>query len=307
MTANVSTFKDNARAQRIIPLCLCGFVAMGLFVSSAHAQSSDTLNRIKRLENEVNTLNRAVYKGEVPVAAVQGSGSGDLEVRLGQLETDLRNLTGKIEQQAYDTQQLQQRTDALEQELRRRIEILEQSGAPAASPAQNPTPDVPPPGLSGADTTPAPLQGTPIANDPATNVTGSETGAVAADAAGLYEQGFAEIKREDYAAAEKTFAAFMKQYPDHALAPNALYWLGETYYVRKDYDKASRTFAEAYQKYPNGPKGADNLLKLGLSLAAKGQKDNACIALGQLKKEYPKGPAPILERGEQELTTLGCK
>ena len=90
------------------------------------------------------------------------------------------------------------------------------------------------------------------------------------------------------------------------MAPNALYWLGETFYVRKDYDKAARAFAEAYQKYPNGPKGADNLLKLGMSLAGKGEKDSACVALAQLRKEYPKGPEPVLKRGESEMATLGC-
>ncbi len=295
-------------------MCLCGFIGLA-HIAPAAAQSNDVLNRLKRIENEVQTLNRAVYKGEKPPAAAAGNNEAEtlLQNRINQIEKDLRDLTGKVEEANYANQQLQQKVDMMEARL---------NAAPppsAAAPAQTPTAGAPgfdapaplgpndtnviPP--MSADGTPAVLQPDPAAAAPAADVTGAETGAT--DAAGLYEQGFGQIKAQNYEAAEASFSSFMKQYPTHALAPNALYWLGETYYVRKDYDKASRTFAEAYQKYPNGPKGADNLLKLGLSLAGKGEKDNACIALGQLKKEYPKGPDPVLKRGESEMATLGCK
>lgn len=283
------------------------------------AQSNDTTNRLRRIENEIDTLNRAVYKGETPPAPIPSAQDGEaaatLESRLARIEKDLQELTGRVEQQSYDTQQIQQKLDAFEQDTRRRFDEGARIQPPAgANPAMAPTNNVPP---LEANTPPSPapfqpdaLPGTLGASPPldlATNVTGDETGAAASDAAGLYEQGFGQIKKNDYAAAEKTFAKFMKSYPDHALAPNALYWLGESYYARKEYDKASRAFAEAYQKYPDGPKGADNLLKLGMSLAGKGEKDSACLALGQIKVKYPNGPAPVLAKGESERAVLGCK
>lgn len=323
MRSNRHRINDKAWAQRVIPLCLCGVVGISLLAGApAFAQSNDTNNRIKRLENEIDTLSRAVYKGEKPPAGAGGDdiGSGALGIingRISQLEKDLQTLTGKVEQQSYDAQQMQQKLDALEQDARMRLDAIEaqlRSGGalnpvgtpPMMPPAQTQQqPPMDPNAVIGSETGQPPMRDVNV--DPSTNITGDETGAgVAADAAGLYEQGFSEIKREDYAAAEKSFAAFMKEYPTHALAPNALYWLGETFYVRKDYDKAARAFAEAYQKYPNGPKGADNLLKLGMSLAGKGEKDSACVALAQLRKEYPKGPEPVLKRGEQEMQTIGC-
>lgn len=279
---------------------------------NAHAQSNDVLNRLKRIENEVDTLNRAVYKGEKrpPVAQESIDASANAEVRLNRVEEELRNITGKLEQQAYDNQQLQQKLDALEQDSRMRLDTLEAQvragGHAGATPAATPQPmvdtnTVPPPGVMLDENG----QAIPKVLQPESNEVQSAPSDTS-DAASLYESGFAQIKANDYDAAEKSFAQFMKDYPTHALAPNALYWLGETYYVRKNYDKASRTFAEAYQKFPNGPKGADNLLKLGMSLSAKGEKQNACIALGQLKKEYPNGPEPVLKRGADEMATLGC-
>lgn len=310
MSGSVHRF-SKAWAQRVIPLCLCGFVGISMMmplVTPAFAQSNDVLNRIKRIENDVDTLNRAVYKGEKPPTAMGDSGSSEAEAllqnRINQIEKDVRTLTGKFEEQDHATRQLQQKIDMLEARLNA---PQPQAAAPATTPAPlNPADaDVIPPTMAdGSPVVIPPSQ--PVTDDPALNVTGAETGVAATDAAGLYEQGFGQIKAQQYPQAETSFSEFIKKYPTHALAPNALYWLGETYYVRGEFDKASRTFAEAYQKYPNGPKGADNLLKLGLSLAGKGEKDNACLALGQLKKEYPKGPEPVLKRGEQEMSSLGC-
>ncbi len=315
MNAIVRHEQKSVRAQRVLPLCLYALLA-GVTLSlplPAHAQSKDVLNRIERMENELETLNRAVYKGERPPANVNSNAaeiSGNVELRIGQLENEIRTLTGKIEQQSYDIQQAQQKLDALEQDTRMRLDTIEAQlragGAASSASGQPPMQDtntIPPSTVGGM---PAILQPDPNAAADNGMVTGAETGAAVTDAAGLYERGFAELKQQNYPAAEASFMAFMKQYPTHALAPNALYWLGETYYVRKQYDKASRAFAEAYQKYPSGPKGADNLLKLGMSLAGKGEKDNACIALKQLRKEYATGPEPVLRRGDQEMSTLGC-
>ena len=312
----------SVRARRIIPLCLCTVAGLALLCAAlpAHAQSNDVLNRLKRMETEIDTLNRAVYKGEKPPASASGPdpAMGNIEVRLGQIESSLRDLTGKVEQQSYDNQQLQQQLEALSQDSKMRLDAIEAqlrgqgaAGISAAAPgaiAPPPTMEQPVDPATVPQAAPNEMPQSLEAPIPAEDqITGDEGGPAATDAAGLYEQGFGQIKAGDYAGAEKSFAAFMKEYPKHALAPNALYWLGETYYARKDYDKASRAFAEAYQKYPGGPKGADNLLKLGLSLAGKGEKQNACIALSQLSKEYPNGPQPVLARGVEEMSKLGCQ
>ncbi len=94
--------------------------------------------------------------------------------------------------------------------------------------------------------------------------------------------------------------------PEHRLASNATYWLGETYYVRNQYDDAARVFAQSYQKYPGGSKTPDSLLKLALSLSGLGKKQEACIALAQLKTEFPGGSSAVLQRADKEMTDLGC-
>ena len=97
-----------------------------------------------------------------------------------------------------------------------------------------------------------------------------------------------------------------KDFPNHALASNANYWLGETHYVRGNYPRAAQIFAKGYQENPKGSKAADNLLKLSLSLEGMGKKEDACITLRQLEKEFTADESPIIIRARQELDNLGC-
>ena len=311
----------NPRVKKLSALTLIMIAASVTCPSPLFAQSNDVLNRISRLENEIDTLNRAVYRGEKPPAPppyVSASGkmdAGGMEVRLQQLESQIRDLTGRIEQQGFEIEQVNQRLDKMEMMASRPPDI-------GAAQAPMPTQQTPPPIVSPQSTALPQIDnpsidygykdssaGTPSPQDQPgiTSMLKTATPQKSNDAAGLYEQAFAALKTGDYETAEKGFDDFIKTYPDHALTANAVYWLGETYYVRQKYDQAAKIFAEAYQKTPGGPKAPDNLLKLGMSLAGMGKTKEACVVLGQLKREYPNGPGPILQRGEQEWDSLDCR
>ena len=88
----------------------------------------------------------------------------------------------------------------------------------------------------------------------------------------LYHEAFKLLQDGDYAGAERGFKTFVQRNPQHVLAGNAQYWLGETYYARRDYQNAMVAFAEGYKVYKASPKGPDNLLKLGVTLAALDKK-----------------------------------
>jgi tol-pal system protein YbgF len=122
-----------------------------------------------------------------------------------------------------------------------------------------------------------------------------------------YQYAFDLMRQTKYAEAEQALSSFVDQYPDHPLAGNASYWLGETYYVRKDYNNAALTFAQTFQKYPQSGKAPDSLLKLGMSLAALGETADACKALHELRVRYPKAPDATKQRAAKEWAKNGCK
>ena len=306
------------KAQIFLGLLVFGVMIMP---SLALAQSSrDVNNRLNRIENELETLGRAVYKGEMPPPGTGGASSAssaDAEIRIQQLESEIRTLTGRIEEQDYQVRQLRQQLDKLTADIDMRLGDMQHGGA-ASGGFVNGTDG----GQYQGSSQSSPQQAAPMPSDSGGGYqwnsgsssqgssgqlgTLNETGGGGDGAAAtLYENAFSLLKGAQYAEAEKEFISFLGQYPDHALAGNATYWLGETYYVRGQFEKAAKTFAEGYQKDPKGAKAADNLLKMGMSLSGMNKKSDACVALGQIEKQFPSS-GPVVRRAQQEMTRLGC-
>lgn len=290
----------------------------------AYAQttpSNDLQIRMSRIENEIQTLSRAIFRGESPPAEMLSSmqadqaSRADVERRLDAMESDLRTLTGKIEEQGFATNTLSQKLEKNLVDIGMRLDSLERRSAPVSAPETPPSAESFAPQVPSAPqpATPepgsfAPVQETPHILGQITQTPSPPAGQTASqdDPATQYEQAFTALRSGDYAVAGTQFETFLARNPEHTLAPNAQYWLGESYYARKEYEKAARTFAEAYQKYPKSSKTSDNLLKLAMSLAAMGNKKDACVAFAQLRHEYPDGTGPVLARATQEMTKLGC-
>ena len=301
-----------------------------LATSPALAQSNDqveVLNRINRLENDIQTLQRQLARGGTvsgmqaasgPMAAPAAAGglaptqAADFEIRLSQLERSVQEMTGKYEEAVFGVSQARERLDKLASDLDFRLSQLEArsgtEGGPPPPPRTSPTttqpasPGQPPlPGIKPgekdkrAEAPPAP-----------TAMSGPGLGTVPGDVQQQYDEAFGLLRKADYDQAEKALSKFVTQRKDSPLAGNAQYWLGETFYGRGKYAEAAVAFAEGFQKFPKNPKAPDNLLKLGLSLSALGQKDDACKTLKQLDIAFPTAAASLKRRGEQERKKLGC-
>ncbi len=272
----------------------------------AQAQNSNfkaLLDRVERLQRELATLQRHVYKGEPPpqtaaaaaTAELTGSQAARIEVRLSQFENQLRALTGQLEEQSFHMNKLSQQLDALVADMNRRLQLLEGGGTAPAAGGQ--------PGVLG----------TVDPNAVAAAQNRANTGAAAQQAAvdgspqAQYDNAFRLLSQTQYQEAGQAFAAFLTQNPDHQLAGNAKYWLGETYYVQGQYTEAAVTFAEGFQDYPDSAKAPDNLLKLGKSLAALDQTEDACGTFAELIKRYTAAPPTILQQAKTEQNRLGCQ
>lgn len=301
------------RASSISKYLMIGMLVVVTGVPSlSYAQSSREMeNRLDRLENEVQTLNHAMYRGGGSGASVTDArANANAEIRMQQIETEMRDLRGQLEQQSFEIRQLRQEVESMG--ARGVASPAQSSSSSTAAVSQVPQAPVSITDMSmDADSDSFSYSShngeKPVAAD-GTKTLGTLGNTASSDsAAALYENAFALLKGANYDAAEKEFAAFLDAHPQHVLAGNAKYWLGETYYVRGHFEKAARNFAEGFQAYPNGSKAADNLLKLGLSLANLDKVSDACVALAQLSKEGYKNAAPVLRRAEQERARLKCE
>lgn len=122
----------------------------------------------------------------------------------------------------------------------------------------------------------------------------------------LYETAYGYLLQQDYGAAEVAFDDFLKRFPTDALAGNAQFWLGESYFVRAQYKPAAGAFLKGYQTYGRNSKAPDSLLKLAMSLGRMGQKDAACSSFGELATRFPAASADVKSRAVVEKQRVGC-
>jgi tol-pal system protein YbgF len=242
-----------------------------------------------------------------------------LEVRLLQLEEELRRLTGRVEQLEFGQREVEGRIDRLIADLDARLRALEQGEAPpeGAQSQAAPAPEARPAGLTAQALPEAPtgeqmlgqvpqsaILGLPRP-DPSTIEAPPRTTSLSPQA--QYDSAMELLRAGDYAGAENGLQLFLELNPDHSLASNAAYWLAETYYVRKNYAAAAAAFARNYRTYgDDATKAPDNLLKLGMSLQGLGEIDKACLSYTELAKEFPNAPAHIEQAVVRERSRAGC-
>ena len=82
----------------------------------------------------------------------------------------------------------------------------------------------------------------------------------------VYDAALSALRKSDYVASARGFQAYLTQYPDGALAPNAWYWLGESYYATQNYPIALQSFDTLLRQFPDSPKSADAMLKKAVTV-----------------------------------------
>lgn len=290
-----------------------------LLGTSAFAQSQEMgalVDHLNRLERDLQTLQREVYQNKVPSSKVPPgakvkpaleyadvtSSAARAELRFTEFESQIRELTGRIEESQFKLTEINERLNILTSDLELRLGALERGGSAgmagtgyltiSPSMAAKLKSDAPPPLLTTVPTA-----------EPIEEVV---TKAATLPPKEAYNHAFSLLSSREYVDAERELRAFLEAYPNDALAANAIYWLGETYYVRNDFRQAAVTFLQGYQKDPKGSKAPDHLLKLAKSLGNLREKKEACATLGRLKKEFPSAAATIKQRAAAEHKRNAC-
>lgn len=185
---------------------------------------------------------------------------------------------------------------------------------PSKTPEQPAMNDVSPEGVTPSAASPAVSQDAPAdpslvpgagATAPAPSaVTTTPAPPMPTDASpqGLYTWGVERVRAEQFDAARNAFETFLEDNPENPLVPNALYWLGETYYGQERYAQAILTFKDVTRRFAQHHKAADALLKIGYSYAELGDAQNARFYLQALLDEFPGAPSARLAR--QRLSAL---
>jgi tol-pal system protein YbgF len=105
-----------------------------------------------------------------------------------------------------------------------------------------------------------------------------------------YERLLRFFREGNLEGARQGFMAFLSEYPNSDLAPNARYWLGESHYGKKDYKQAIDSYDRVELDYPQSEKVPAAILKKGYAYLALKDKKRASSAFKQVVTLYPKSP-----------------
>jgi tol-pal system protein YbgF len=249
-----------------------------------------------------NSLCLVVAAGLLAAAPMPGQAqdSSMLVYQVQELLEEVRELRGMVEAQQREIENLRRRQRDQYLDLDQRLQQAGRSPAIEREPADDAEalaeqvqPISPPPAeLPRAEDVPevrAPIETRPeIATLPAPVEGGPrDLGTPSEEEQALYDRAFRALRETRYADAAESFSDFIDQYPNSAYAPNALYWLAETYYVTRDFDTALRFFNQLLDRYPGSNKQGDALLKIGFSHYERRQWNEARAALEQVRAEHP--------------------
>lgn len=103
----------------------------------------------------------------------------------------------------------------------------------------------------------------------------------------MYQTAFSQLKAGRFNESARLFEDFIQQHPNHDLTDNSYYWLGESYYVTRNYPLALSAFQSLEQRFPLSSKLADSLLKIGYTYHELEDYQQAQQALNKVVSSFP--------------------
>ncbi len=206
------------------------------------------------------------------------------EERIRELERENRSLTSRVEDLAHQLREAARENERFRNDVEFRLSQIEKGGRAAPPPGKPPGP--------GPDRGAPPDRGT--GDDAAGNSATKDE----------YDSAIALLRRADYKGAEAALSQFLKRHPAGPQAPNAHFWLGETYLALSRPADAALQYADVVKKYPKHPKAQDSLYKLGVAMARQNKKPEACAAFAEYHRRHPAGA--LKREVDAEARRLAC-
>jgi len=246
------------------------------------------------LQVKLNDLDARVARIE---RVISNQSLVDLAQHLDQVQADVRQLRGRIEELEYKEEAMRKQQRDLYNDLDKRVAALGGGSAKVPLSGGSDSGAGGPPGAGSA-------AGAAAAAGSATTDSG---GAGSSEEQTVYAQSFDALKAGSYSVAITGFKDFLNNYPSSPLAENAQYWLGEAYYVTHDLEAAATAFRNVTQKWPNSRKTPDALLKLGYTQLDQKKTSDGRATLNQVVQKYPGTDAARLANERLQRTAAPPK
>jgi tol-pal system protein YbgF len=227
--------------------------------SAAHADSARAA-QIAQLATTLGLVTDSIRASSERLARLQANAAGDLR---------------SIQEQLVQIQELTGQSQNKLNELRAQMEERN-AQMPAAAPTATPIP---------GDTT-QPAAATPPAGPPSPGP------------ATLYKLAYDQLSRGSHSTARTGFQDLLSKFPTSDLAPDAQYWIGETYLAEGNSGAADSVFNLVVTTYPRASRAASALYKHGLYLQKAKRASEARQVFQSVIDKYPRSDEADLARDQ---------
>ena len=211
--------------------------------------------------------------------------------RIEQLQNEVQQLRGLVEEQSQQITQLKKRQTNIYSDLDSRIQTLDDMYENDVH-KKHPT-----------DVNITPTYDKPLAQIKETPVEQPKIVNIEIEKA-TYQAAYNRLKNGHNARAISAFNDFLIKYPNSDYADNSQYWLGEAYKVNQDLEASKAAFKKVINQYKNSPKISDSLLKLGYIALEQNNRIKAIDYLKQVQVNHPQTTAAHL--ASKKLVQIGA-
>ena len=282
---------------------------------SSNVYSNDNLltiqQQLERLQREVSDLSQTVFSNQNNSFTEE---SGDIvtnlsaiDMRIYDLEKDVKNLTGNLEDIYFQIEDVLLKLNDFEQIIFSiENKFLEDNKNIPIENNSNLNTNV----IEESDNTLGSLK---ISSDETSNL--EETNELSKNSKlnqtdvilspeQQFQTAFDNIRNRNWDEAKNLFIKFIKNNPENQLSGSAHYWLGELFILEEKYRDAALVLAEGYQKFPESIKSPDMLLKLSESLYLADKKIESCKTLEKLIIDFPKNK--FIKNAKEKILKYDC-
>jgi len=254
------------RSPLVLGLALVAGCALKGDVRKVELQVQAARAEVARLDSARHTDRDSL----LAVLEALGRSLGAQQMLLSQLRGDLRTELQAVRVELATLQELTGQSQQRLSELRRRFE---------EPPPPSPVDSGPGPGPATAPAAPA----------------GPGPGQ-------MYEMSLQQYRRGSLATARLGFQEFLRAYPQHERAADALFYVGETF-AREAPDSAMAVYESVARRYPRSSRAPSALYKLGLLAEQRGDRAAARGYFSRVIAGYPRSDEAALAR--DKLQRLG--
>ena len=121
-----------------------------------------------------------------------------------------------------------------------------------------------------------------------------------------YNNALQAFQAGQFQQAEDGFKTFMTANPGHRLTPDAIFYVGETYFQRSRAREAAEQYLKVTTEYGKSSRAPESMVRLGQALLALGNSEQACATFAEFGKRYPNATPSVKRLAEREMAKAHC-